>query len=60
MPLQAGTVEWKLYLRLLGEIDREFDLPERNASLPAGVPFLRIERDGEGAVVLRADPAAEP
>jgi hypothetical protein len=61
LPLESQAVEWKLYLRMLGEIDREFDMASREAnpaeSLP---PFVRIERDGSGAVVLRADPAAEP
>ncbi len=60
VPLAPETVEWKLYLRLLGEIDREFNLATRDAALPAGVPFLRIEREATGAIVLRADPTAEP
>jgi hypothetical protein len=56
VPLEPGAVEWKLYLRLFDEVDRESD----NA-VPSGVPFLRITTETNGkALVLRADPAAEP
>ena len=54
--LAPGIVEWKLYVRLFDEIDREFD-----AVAPAGVPFLRIDRDADGKwLIIRADPKAEP
>jgi hypothetical protein len=47
--------ELKLYVRLFDEIDREF------ASTGASTAFLRISRDDDGqAIVLQADPAAEP
>jgi hypothetical protein len=59
MPLESQTVEWKLYLRMLGEIDREFDIAARDASPAESVPFVKIERD-KGVLILRADPAAEP
>lgn len=60
--LDPKTVEWRLYLKLLGEISREFDTPlSGDAPLPAGLPFLRLERDQDGkTLILRADPTAEP
>jgi hypothetical protein len=54
IPLETDVTEWKLYVRLFGEIDREFD-----ATSQPHVPFLHIVRDGE-ALVLRADQSAEP
>ncbi|MBS0517176.1 MAG: hypothetical protein JSR90_00705 [Proteobacteria bacterium] len=63
VPLDPGAVEWKLYLRLLGEINREFDGPPGNtaAAVPEDLPFLRIDRAKDGkSLVLRADPSAEP
>ncbi len=39
---------------LFDDVDREFD-----ETMPAGVPFLHITRDGD-SMVLRADPADEP
>ena len=56
VPIEPGMTEWKLYVRLFDEIDREFD--RRPA---ASAAFLRITRDdAEQAIVLQADPAAEP
>jgi hypothetical protein len=56
VPLEPGMVEWKLYLRLFDEIDREFD-----GSVPSGLPFLHIATEPDGkALVLKADAAAEP
>jgi hypothetical protein len=60
VPLEAQTVQWKLYLRMLGEIDREFEVAARDALPAESLPFLRVERDSGGAVVLRADPSVEP
>jgi hypothetical protein len=54
VPLEKDVTEWKLYVRLFGEIDREFD-----ATSQPNLPFLHIVRDGE-ALVLRADQSAEP
>ena len=55
VPIETGMTEWKLYVRLFDEIDREFSATE------ASTAFLRITRDDAGqAIVLRADPAAEP
>jgi hypothetical protein len=55
VPIEAGMTEWKLYVRLFDEIDREF------AMTAASTAFLRISRDDDGkAIVLQADPTAEP
>lgn len=59
MPIEPGMVEWKLYLRLFDDIDREYD-GRAGADIPRpGVGFLRIERDGD-KLVLQTDPTAEP
>jgi hypothetical protein len=56
VPIEPGMTEWKLYVRLFDEIDREFD-----ATTPAATAFLRVTRDADGrTLVLQADPAAEP
>lgn len=62
VPLDPNAVEWRLYLKLFGEIGREFDTPlAGDAPLPSGLPFLRLERDKAGkTLILRADPAAAP
>jgi hypothetical protein len=54
VPIERGMLEWKLYVRLFDEIDREFD------STPASMAFLSVTRDGDRAIVLQADPTAEP
>jgi len=55
VPIEPGMTEWKLYVRLFDEIDREF------AMTGASTAFLRISRDDDRqAIVLQADPAAEP
>jgi len=56
VPIESGMIEWKLYVRLFDEIDREFDRVS-----PSGVPFLSIELDADGKMlVLRANPTLEP
>jgi hypothetical protein len=56
MPIEPGMVEWKLYVRLFDEIVREFD-----QAVPFGLPFLRVELDADGKLlILQADPTAEP
>lgn len=57
--LEPGMIEWKLYVRLFDDVDREFS-GSASTALPAEVtPFLRIARDEGGkVVVLTADPAA--
>jgi len=61
MPFAVGMVEWKLYVRLFDEIDREFD-GRAGVDLPASiVSFLRVSRqDGGHMLVLQADPSIEP
>jgi hypothetical protein len=61
VPIESGLVEWKLYMRLFDDIDREF-AGDAGAGLPrVSMPFLRIDLDDSGrALVLRADPTAEP
>ncbi len=56
VPLDPGAVEWRLYLRLFDEIDREFD-----GTVTQPMPFLQIAPAEDGkSLVLRADPSAEP
>ncbi|WP_422002932.1 hypothetical protein [Reyranella sp.] len=59
--MEPGMIEWKLYVRLFDDVDREFSGAATTA-LPAEVtPFLRISRkEGGNVVVLTADPAARP
>ena len=61
VPIEPGMVEWKLYVRLFDDIDREFE-GHADTGLPrVSMPFLRIGLDDGGrALVLRADPTAEP
>jgi hypothetical protein len=56
VPIESGMIEWKLYVRLFDEIDREFD-----RVVPSGLAFLRITLDADGKLlVLRADSTVEP
>ena len=56
VPIEPGMTEWKLYVRLFDEIDREFD-----GTVSGGLPFLHIATEADGkALVLKADPAAAP
>ena len=56
VPIEPGMVEWKLYLHLFDEIDREFD-----GAVSANLPFLHVTIEPDGrALVLKADPAEEP
>lgn len=61
VPVEPGLVEWKLYVRMFDDIDREF-AGDADAGLPrVSMPFLRIGLDDGGRMlVLRADPTAEP
>ncbi len=55
--IDPDAVEWRLYLRLFDEVDREFRaVPER-----LDLPFLSITVEPSGrSMILKADPAAEP
>ena len=56
LPIDPNAAEWKVYIRLFDEIDREF-----SSTAQAVVPFLHITRDANGkTIVLQADPTAEP
>jgi len=61
VPIEPGMAEWKLYVRLFDEIDREFEGPA-DVEVPQVVTaFLRIARDSDGrTLVLQANPAAQP
>ncbi len=61
VPIEPGMVEWKLYVRMFDDIDREFDGQDDTGLLRASAPFLRIDLgDGGRVLVLHADPTAEP
>ena len=61
VPIDPGMVEWKLYMRLFDDIDREFE-GTADAGLPrVSLPFVSVGLDDDGhTLVLRADPTAEP
>ena len=55
VPFEPGMAEWKLYVRLFDEIDREFEGKAGGAEVPSGLSFLRIAIDGEVSLTLEAD-----
>lgn len=56
IPLEKDVTEWKLYVRLFGEIDRELD-----GTTQSNLPFLRILREADDqALILKADQSAQP
>ena len=56
VPIEPGMIEWKLYVRLFDEIDRQID-----RAVPSGITFLHIDLEDDGkTLVLQADPTAEP
>ncbi len=61
VPIEPGMAEWKLYIRLFDEIDREFGGKADAGAPPSGIAFLRIAIDDDGRMlVLGADPEAGP
>ena len=61
VPIEPGMVEWKLYIRLFDDIDREFGGQAGAGPPRAKMPFLKIDTDDGGrTVILQADPTAEP
>lgn len=54
VPIEVEAKEWRLYVRLFDEIDRELD-----ETKSATLPFVLVSRDGE-SMVLTADPSFEP
>lgn len=55
LPIEAGMAEWKLYLRLFDEIDREYEGGAGAATVASGVPFLRIEIEDGKKLTIQAD-----
>lgn len=55
VPFESGMVEWKLYVRLFDEIEREFQGSADGAAVPSGFTFLHIAIDGGNNLTLRAD-----
>lgn len=55
VPFEPGMIEWKLYVRLFDEIDREFEGKVGGAAVPSGLPFLHIAIDGDVSLTLEAD-----
>jgi len=61
VPIDTRMAEWKLYLRLFDDIDREFEGNAGDGLPRVSMPFLTIGLDDDGqTLVLRADPTAEP
>jgi hypothetical protein len=55
LPFESGVTEWKLYIRLFDEIDREYD-----GVVPGKIPFLKVLRDADGeTLILKSDPSSE-
>ena len=59
VPIDPNMIEWKLYIRLFGEVDREFDGQAQGSAALPEIPFLRITLDDK-SLMLRADPDAVP
>jgi hypothetical protein len=61
VPIDNGAVEWKLYVQLFDEIDREFSRTTADRTPLPAMPFVHLERSDDGkTLVLRADPEAKP
>lgn len=54
LPIEPEAIERRLYVRLFGEIVRDFADP-----ILSGLPFLRVTREAN-TLVLQADPSATP
>ena len=57
VPLESGMIGWKLKVRLLDEIDREFQGKADGAAVLSGFAFLHIAIDGNN-LTIRADTEA--
>ncbi|HTR86588.1 MAG TPA: hypothetical protein VMI56_19050 [Reyranella sp.] len=61
MPVDPGAVEWKLYVRLFDEIDREVSRTTQDKTPLPAIPFVRLERSDDGRMItLRGDQEAKP
>lgn len=59
--LDPGMAEWKLYVRLFDDMDREFSGTSDSPLPDIALPFVRISRaEGNRVLLLRADPSAVP
>ena len=58
VPFEPGMIDWKLYVRLFDEIDREFEGTADATAVPSGFTFLRIAVDSDKNLTIRADPEA--
>lgn len=59
--IEPGMGEWKLYIRLFDDIDREYSGTSDSAWSDIVLPFVRISRDERGrTLLLQADPSAIP
>jgi len=55
VPVEAGMAEWKLYVRLFDEIDREYEGSVGAPVVPSGIPFLHIAIEGDSKLTIEAD-----
>ena len=55
VPVEAGMAEWKLYVRLFDEIDREYEGSAGAPVVPTGIPFLHIAIEGDSKLTIEAD-----
>jgi hypothetical protein len=55
VPLEAGMAEWKLYVRLFDEVDREYEGSAGGPVVSSGIPFLRLTIEDGKRLVLEAD-----
>ncbi len=53
VPIDPNMIEWKLYIRLFGEVDREFDGQAQGSAALPEIPFLRITLDDKSLDVAR-------
>ena len=61
VPIDPNMLEWKLYVRLFGEIDREFGGTSDAGPIEATVPFLQVTIDKDGrTLILQAEPPRAP
>lgn len=55
VPVEAGMAEWKLYVRLFDEIDREYEGTAGGGAVATGVPFLNIAIDRDSKLTVETD-----
>ena len=55
VPVEAGMAEWKLYVRLFDEIDREYEGTAGGGAIASGLPFLNVAIDRDNKLTVEAD-----